>query len=88
MDNTTRLYFLLMTGIIFCYGYPADNCAAGPDYWCKSPQTVLECGAIEYCKIDVQREEKSFKKETIYIETYSSPNSWSIPSLLQCNEVI
>ena len=38
---------LLITG----YAYP-ENCNGGSKYWCRNVDTAVECGVLEFCKLN------------------------------------
>lgn len=47
--KTISAIFLVVLGVTL--SQPVDNCDAGPDYWCSTEETAVECGRVEYCKI-------------------------------------
>jgi hypothetical protein len=47
---------LLITTSTWAY---SDDCAKGPEYWCRDASTAEDCGAIQHCQQTVWREKEN-----------------------------
>jgi hypothetical protein len=54
--NQNRIFIcnFLALSIGFSSGYKQE-CAVGPEYWCKSFETAQDCGALRHCTDTVWR---------------------------------
>ena len=55
-----RVVVLIVTG---AWGY-SEQCAQGPEYWCRDASTAEDCGAVRHCQQTVWLEKSAPAKLT------------------------
>ncbi|CAF3558786.1 unnamed protein product, partial [Rotaria sordida] len=69
--STMKLIFLLSTIWLITtttWAY-SNDCAKGPEYWCRDISTAEECGAMRHCQQNVWREKENTKNSMTKSET-------------------